>query len=85
VLQVAAPHFDAAWEQHRLHALYTWIGAVVTAAAATLHAERIVRAGLARARTAVMDLDSLGALDLRSEWASRRAAESPESRPRPGP
>jgi aminoglycoside phosphotransferase (APT) family kinase protein len=54
--------FSVAWEQHRLHALYTWISAVVTAAAATLQREAIVRAGLERSSAAVMDLDSLGAL-----------------------
>jgi hypothetical protein len=51
-----------AWEQYRLHALYAWIAAVVTAAAATLQGEAIVRAGLERSSAAVMDLDSLGAL-----------------------
>ena len=54
--------FSVAWEQYRLHALYAWISAVVTAAAATLQRESIVRAGLERSSTAVMDLDSLGAL-----------------------
>ena len=54
--------FSVAWEQYRLHALYAWIAAVVTAAAATLQGEAIVRAGLERSSAAVMDLDSLGAL-----------------------
>ena len=54
--------FSLAWEQHRLHALYTWIACIVTAAAATLQQETIVRAGLERSSAAVMDLDSLGAL-----------------------
>ncbi len=54
--------FSVAWEQYRLHALYAWIAAVVTAAAATLQREAIVRAGLERSSAAVMDLDSLGAL-----------------------
>ncbi len=54
--------FSVAWEQYRLHALYGWIAAVVTAAAATLQSEAIVRAGLERSSAAVMDLDSLGAL-----------------------
>jgi hypothetical protein len=53
---------DEAWAQHRLHALYAWIAALVTAAPATLQSERIVRAGLARSSAAVMDLDSLQAL-----------------------
>jgi hypothetical protein len=54
--------FSLAWEQHRLHALYTWISCIVTAAAATLQSESVVRAGLERSSAAVMDLDSLGAL-----------------------
>jgi hypothetical protein len=54
--------FSLAWEQHRLHALYTWISCIVTAAAATLQREPIVRAGLERSSAAVIDLDSLGAL-----------------------
>jgi hypothetical protein len=54
--------FSLAWEQHRLHALYTWISCLVTAAAATLQTASIVRAGLERSTAAVMDLDSLGAL-----------------------
>jgi Ser/Thr protein kinase RdoA (MazF antagonist) len=59
--------FSAAWEQHRLHALYAWISTIVTAAAVTLQREPIVRAGLERAGAAVMDLDSLGALRERVE------------------
>jgi hypothetical protein len=54
--------FSLAWEQHRLHALYTWISCIVTAAAATFQSESVVRAGLERSSAAVMDLDSLGAL-----------------------
>jgi hypothetical protein len=54
--------FAVAWEQHRLHVLYGWIAAVVTAAAATLQHEAVVRAGLERSSAAVMDLDALGAL-----------------------
>lgn len=54
--------FSVAWEQYRLHALYAWIAAVVTAAAATLQSEAIVRAGLERSSAAVVDLDSIGAL-----------------------
>ena len=54
--------FGLAWEQHRLHALYTWISAIVTAAAVSLQRERVVRAALERSSAAVMDLDSLGAL-----------------------
>jgi hypothetical protein len=54
--------FSLAWEQHRLHALYTWISCIVTAAAVTLQRESVVRAALERSSLAVMDLDSLGAL-----------------------
>lgn len=59
---VTAPAFDAAWEQYRLHAVYAWIAAAVTAAAATLQQEPIVRAALGRTSVALMDLDSLTAL-----------------------
>jgi hypothetical protein len=54
--------FDVAWEQYRLHALYAWIAVAVTAAAATLQQEPIVRAAIERTSIAVMDLDSLAAL-----------------------
>jgi aminoglycoside phosphotransferase (APT) family kinase protein len=56
------PSFADAWQQHRLHACYAWIAAAVTAAAVTLQAMPIVRAGLARASVAVMDLGALEAL-----------------------
>jgi aminoglycoside phosphotransferase (APT) family kinase protein len=62
---VAAPMLDHAWEQYRLHAFYAWIAAVVTAAAATLQSEEIVRAGLARSSAALMELDSLALLETR--------------------
>jgi hypothetical protein len=62
-LGVHAPGFDFAWRQYRLHALYAWIAAAVTAAAATFQSEPIVRAGLTRTSTAVVDLESLEALD----------------------
>ena len=58
-----APGSDSAWRQYRLHALYAWIAAAVTAAAATFQSEPIVRAGLTRTSTAVVDLQSLEALD----------------------
>jgi len=60
---VVPPPAEAARGQYRLHALYAWIAAAVTSAAATLQSERIVRAGLARSCAAVMDLDSLAALE----------------------
>lgn len=59
---VTPPGFDLAWRQHRLHALYAWIGAAVTAAASTLQQEPIVRSAVARTSATVLDLDSLGAL-----------------------
>lgn len=59
---VTPPAFAVAWEQHRAHAWYAFIGAAVTAAAATLQSEAIVRAGLARSAAAVMDLDSAALL-----------------------
>jgi aminoglycoside phosphotransferase (APT) family kinase protein len=68
---VAAPDFDAAWMQYRLHAPWIWIAAVVTAASATLQAESIARAALARSSAALLELDSLGALE--QGRCSRRA------------
>jgi hypothetical protein len=53
------PDFAVAWRQHRSHALYAWIGAAVTAAAATLQQEPIVRAAMSRTSAAVLDLESL--------------------------
>jgi aminoglycoside phosphotransferase (APT) family kinase protein len=60
---VSPPSPAVAWEQYRLHAFYAWIGAAVTAAAATLQVAAIARAGLARSCTALLDLDALAALD----------------------
>ncbi|MEE8311799.1 MAG: phosphotransferase [Candidatus Binatia bacterium] len=60
---VCPPAFDTAWRQHRLHATYTWIGSAVTAAAPQLQPAPIARAGLSRACRALVDLDSLAALD----------------------
>ncbi len=57
------PDADEAWSQYRLHALYAWIATVVTTAAATLQAEPIARSGLARTSAAVVDLESVAALD----------------------
>lgn len=51
--------FEQAWEQYRLHTFYTWIAQIVTAAAGTLQLEPIVRAGLKRTATAIVDLDSM--------------------------
>ena len=60
---VRPPSFETAWHQHRLHAPYTWIGAAVTAAVASLQPRAIARAGLSRAARALEDLESLAALD----------------------
>ncbi len=60
---VTGPAPEEAWQQHRLHALYTLMGTLVTAAGTKLQARAIARAGLARASKAVLDLDSIGALD----------------------
>lgn len=60
---VEPPTPEAAWRQHRLHAIYAWIGSAVTAAAGDLQPEPIARAGLSRASVALVELDSLGALD----------------------
>lgn len=59
---VTPPAFDVAWHQYRLHAVYAWIAATVTGAAATLQDEPIVRAAIARTSAAVLDLDSLAVL-----------------------
>jgi hypothetical protein len=59
---VPPPAFPVAWEQHRAHVWYAFIGAAVTAAAATLQSEAIVRAGLSRSAAAVVDLDSAALL-----------------------
>lgn len=59
---VNAPAPGAAWAQYRLHAFYPWIAAAVTAAAASLQHTAIVRASLARASTALVDLEALDLL-----------------------
>lgn len=59
---VTPPALDAAWEQYRLHAVYAWIAAAVTAAAATLQHAPIVRAAIERTSIALMDLGSLALL-----------------------
>jgi len=58
------PTFEKAWEQYRLHTLYAWIAVVITAAAgSSFQSEYIVRAGLKRTGTALVDLDSIGVLN----------------------
>ncbi len=59
---VRAPSFDVAWHQYRLHAVYAWIGAAVTGAAATLQEAAIVRAAIGRTSAAMLDLDALAVL-----------------------
>ncbi|MFO8011429.1 MAG: phosphotransferase [Dehalococcoidia bacterium] len=54
--------FDKAWEQFRLCAPYAWIAAIVTAAAATLQGETQMRKGIEHAGSAIVELDSVGAL-----------------------
>lgn len=49
-------------EQYRLHVLYAWIAALVTAAATTLQHVAIVRAALERTSAAVLDLDAVAAM-----------------------
>ncbi len=57
------PTFEKAWEQYRLHALYAWLSVVLTAAAgSSFQSEGIVRAGLKRVGTALVDLDSIGSV-----------------------
>jgi len=57
---VPAPAFEAAWRQHRLFALYTFIAAAFTAAAGEgLQARPIAEAGLRRATRAVESLESV--------------------------
>ena len=66
---VAAPDFDEAWLQYRLHVPWVFFSAVVTAASATMQAEAIGRAALARTCAAVLELDPIEALE-KSQRAS---------------
>jgi len=54
---------DAAWEEHRLFALYTWIAISVTAAASGLQERQIVQRAARRTAAALQDLGSFDALD----------------------
>jgi Phosphotransferase enzyme family len=57
-------HPDVAWEQYRLFAVYAWASATSTAAMGDRwQTEEVGRGGMARATTAVEDLDSLGLLE----------------------
>jgi len=60
--RIAAPDFDTAWLQYRLHVPWAFFSAVVTASSATMQAAAIGRAVLDRTCAAVLDLDPLGAL-----------------------
>ncbi|MFN8626072.1 MAG: hypothetical protein U0587_08850 [Candidatus Binatia bacterium] len=59
---VAAPAFDEAWLQYRLHVPWALCSAVVTCASASMQAAAVGRAALGRTCAAVLDLDPLGAL-----------------------
>jgi aminoglycoside phosphotransferase (APT) family kinase protein len=61
---VQGPNFAAAWEQHRHFALYTWLAAAFTAAAgAGLQAREIALAGLRRATRAIVELETVAAVE----------------------
>jgi len=60
---VAAPDPAAAWEEHRLFALYAWIAVSVTAATAGLQDRKIVARAIESVGRGVEDLDSFAALD----------------------
>ena len=60
---VAAPGPAAAWEEHRLFALYAWIAISVTAATTGLQDREIVARAIESVGRGVEDLDSLAALD----------------------
>ncbi|MBW2287680.1 MAG: phosphotransferase [Deltaproteobacteria bacterium] len=60
---VAAPSAAAAWEEHRLFALYAWIAISVTAATAGLQDQEIVARAIESVGQGVEDLDSFAALD----------------------
>jgi len=61
---VSAPDFDMAWEQYRQFALYVWLAAAFTAAAgAGLQAQEIALAGLRRATKALVELDTVPAVE----------------------
>lgn len=59
----AAPDLAAALEQHRSLALDAWIAAARGAVAVPPRAEPSLRTALERSRQAILDLDSLAALD----------------------
>jgi len=69
---VAAPGPAAAWEEHRLFALYAWIAISVTAATTGLQDREIVARAIESVGRGVEDLDSLTALD---ELVSRASGD----------
>jgi hypothetical protein len=71
---VAAPDPAAAWQEHRLFALYAWIAISVTAATAGLQDRKIVARAIESVGRGVADLDSLAALD---ELVSRAQVAEP--------
>jgi Ser/Thr protein kinase RdoA (MazF antagonist) len=61
---VSAPSFEVAWEQHRHFALYAWLAAAFTAAAGDgLQAREIALAGLRRATQALVELETVAAVE----------------------
>jgi Ser/Thr protein kinase RdoA (MazF antagonist) len=61
---VSAPSFEVAWEQHRHFALYAWLAAAFTAAAGGgLQAREIALAGLRRATRALVELETVAAVE----------------------
>jgi len=61
---VPAPTFDVAWKQHRLFAIYGWLAATFTAAAGGgLQAREIALAGLRRTTRAILELESVDAIE----------------------
>jgi hypothetical protein len=60
---VDTPDFAAAWEEHRLFALYTWIAVSVTAAASGLQPRGVVQRAAERTGRALDDLASFEALE----------------------
>jgi len=61
---VRALAFDAAWEQYRQFALYGWLAATFTAAAGGgLQAREISLAGLRRTTRAIVELESVAAVE----------------------
>jgi hypothetical protein len=70
---VPAPTFDAAREQYRLFALYGWLAATFTATAGgSLQVREISLAVLRRTTRAIVDLESVCAMERGLDATSRR-------------